>query len=402
MNTRALRDGELVARKSIFSLIVLSAIKAAAGVITGMHIMIADAVATFADTLGVFASYFGLRLSRKSADKKFGYGYYKIETFAALVISIGIMWAGYVILRDSLSTLQNPIEGQYRPFALTATIISIYFSLKLAKRLQTAGEQVNSLSLIANAKDKKMDFYSGFVILVSIIANYRGIPYIEGVVSIIIAVLILRTGLLSTKESLFFLLDYWDDPILVKRIRKVFAKEHGVISKVIDIKLRRAGTFIFGEAFVEINPYSGLQDLRDELEVLQKNVKDLNPYIKDFPIHTHISKTENAKIAVPIQSGNGLKAKIAPTLRKTEAYIFVEIKKGKIKKHYRKKLKSKDKAPVPLGEYLKAEKINIVINNNLNSLIFYNLRRTNQIMVYPNLSNLKTVEQSVKLLLLDT
>ncbi|MBT4917461.1 cation transporter [Candidatus Peregrinibacteria bacterium] len=402
MNKRALRDGELIARRSIFSLLILSAIKAAAGIITGMHIMIADAVATFADTLGVFASYFGLRLSRRSADKNFGYGYYKIETFAALVVSIGIIWAGYAILRDSFATLQNPIEGQYRPFALTATVISIYFSMRLAKRLQDAGEKVNSLSLIANAKDKKMDFYSGFVILVSIIANYKSIPYIEGVVSMIIAVLILRTGIMSTKESLFFLLDYWDDPILVKRIRKVFAKEHGVVSKVIEIKLRRAGTFIFGEAFVEINPYSGLQDLRDELEVLKKNIQALNPYIKDFSIHTHISKTENAKIAAPIESGNGLNAKIATTLKKTQAYIFVEIRKGKIHKHYKKKLKKEDKSPVPLTEYLKAEKINIVINNNLNSLIYYNLRRTNQILVYPNLSNLKTVEQSVKLLLLDT
>ena len=402
MNKRALKEGEIIARKSIFHLLILGALKTAAGLITGMHIMIADAVSTFADTLGVFASYLGLRLSRKSADKKFEYGYYKIETFAALVVSIGIMWAGYVILKDSFQTLKNPVEGQYRPFALTATAIAIYFSLNLSKKLQKVGEKVNSLSLIANAKDKKMDFYAGFVIIVSIIANYKNIPYVEGIVSIIIALFVLKTGISSTKESLFFLLDYWDDPILVKRIRKVFSKEHGVVSRVISIKLRRAGTFIFGEAFVEINPYSGLQDLRDELEVLKKSIQDLNPYIKDFSIHTHISKTENAKIAIPIEKGNGLKAQVASTLRKTSAYVFVEIKKGKIHKFYKKKISSKEKTPILLAEFLKAEKINIVINNRLNSIIYYNLRRTNQIMVYPNLSNLRIVEEAVKLILLDT
>jgi len=402
MSIQSLKEGEGIAKKSILHLILLGLIKAFAGWITGMSVIIADAVSTFADILGVFASYFGLRLSRKSANEKFEYGYYKIETLAALLISLGIMYAGYKILMNGINTFRVAEEGQYRPFAITSTIISIVLSYRLAKKLKTAGEKANSLSLIANAKDKKIDIFAGIIILISIFANYRDIPYVEGVVTIVIALFVLKEGLFSSKESLFFLLDYWDDPSLTKQIRKIFAKEKDLVTEVKKLKLRRAGTFIFGEAFVEINPYTGLDELREELDLLKKQVEDLNPYIKDFSIYTHISKAAKVRVAVPMKKGNSLQGKVAATLRETNSYLFVDIKNGKVAKFRAKKLPPAKKTPVEFANFLKKEKVNIVIDNQLNSLIYYNLRKTHHILIYPNFSDANKVEQTIKLLLIDT
>ena len=41
------------------------------------------------------------------------------------------------------------------------------------------------------------------------------------------------------------------------------------------LRLRRAGNFIFGESFVEINPFAGIEDLREELDLLQGKSKIL-------------------------------------------------------------------------------------------------------------------------------
>ena len=402
MNNVALKEGELVAKESMIHLIILGLVKTSAGLLTGMTVILADAIATFADVLGVFASYLGLRLSRKSEDDKFAYGYYKIETFAALIVSFGTIYAGYVIMSKAIANSGMQVEGQYRPFAITATIIAIIHSYKLGKKLENAGKRVNSLSLIANAKDKKMDMFAGVIILVSIIANYRQIPYVETSVTIIIALIILRVGILSAKESLFFLLDYWNDPRLLRKIKRVFKKEHDLVPKINKIRLRRAGTFIFGEAFVEINPYAGIEDLREELELLKSKIMSLDPYIKDFPIYTHISKRSNVKVAVAIVKGRSLNSEIAPNLKKTKAYLFAEIRKGKIKNTYVKKLEEKQKTSVELAAFLKKEKVNIVINNQLNSLIYYYLRRTNHILIYPNFSNLNTAKDTLELLIIDT
>ncbi len=402
MNTHALKQGEKVAKSALMRLVILGLIKTFAGVMTGMTVIIADAISTFADTLGVFASYFGLRMSRKSANKKFEYGYYKIETFAALVISLGTLYAGYQILQKSIVTFKASVEGHHRPFAVTATIVAIIFSYRLYKKLKIAGENANSMSLIANAQDKKMDIFSGFAVLISIFANYKQIPYIESIVTIVIALVILKTGLKSAKDSLYFLLDYWDDPILSRKIRKLFRSEHVIVDKVTKLRLRRAGTFIFGEAFIEINPCTSIQDLREELDILKAKILDLDQYIKDFAIYTHITKKDEVMVAVPVKKGNSLSAKVASNLAETKGYIFCDIKGNKIKKFYYRGIKGAEKHPVELGNFLKKEKITILINSRLNSLTYYNLNRTNNILIYPHLEDAHTVEQTIKLLLIDS
>lgn len=402
MNKSTLKEGENVAAKSIFHLLFLGSIKLLAGFVTGMNVIIADAISTFADTLGLFASYMGLKLSRKNADEKFEYGYYKIETLAALVISIGVISVGFFMLRDTLVDFGTPSEALNRPFAITTTIISIALSLKFYKSLMQVGKKVNSLALIASAEDKKIDVFSGFIVLGSIIANYQKVPYVEDIVTVIFSLIIFKMGLTSAKESLFFLLDYWNDPVLSHKIRKIFRREKDMISKVKKLRLRRAGTFIFGEAFVEINPFADLTDLREELNILQKEILALNPYFKDFAVYSHVSKVSKAKVAVPIESGRSLNAKVAKNLSKTGAYLFATLKDNKIKNFYIKKLRTKDKKPVELADFLKNENVDILIDNNLNSLIYYNLRRTHHILIYPNFDDVKHAKETLSLLLIDT
>lgn len=402
MSVNSLTLGEKAAKEGILNLFLLGIIKLIAGVLTGMTVILADAISTFADTLGIFASYIGLRLSRKSADEHFAYGYYKIETFAALLISIGIIYLGYYILRQSIDTFFHPQVGEYRAFALIATIIAILMSYRLYKKLIVAGRASNSLSLIASAKDKKMDMIAGIAVLVSIIANYKEIPYVEGVVSAIIALFILKVGLSSSKESLFFLLDYFNDPILLRKIKKILNQEKDLIIKVKKIKLRRAGTFIFGQAYVELNPFADILDLREELNILRKKVEDLSPYIKDFPIYSHIPKSTKFKVAIPIKGRNGINAELANTLSETQAYLFAQISNNKIGKYYVKKLKPGQKKPTQLDNFLKQEKVNILIDNKLNSLIYYNLRRTRHVLIYPSFSDVKKAKDVLQLLLIDT
>lgn len=402
MNRQALKQGERVSLHSIMHHFLLGILKLLAGLISGITVVLADAISTFADTLGLFASYIGLHLSRRASDKKFEYGYYKVETFAALLVSLGIIYLGYVIMGKSIDTFVNPAVGEHYPFAITTTIIAVFFSWKAGKKLKEAAEKTNSLSLKANAKDKKMDVFSGIVVLISIVANYKGIPYVEGITSFIIAIIILKVGITSSKESLFFLLDYWDDPILIRKIKKVFRSERDLVTEVKKLRLRRAGTFIFGEAFIEINPFAGIQDLREELDLLAEKIKELNPYIKDFSIYTHISKSEKVRVAVPIKSGKSLNAVVSSTMKQTTAYLFADISKGKIQKFYIKQIKESQKKPVEFAEFLKKEKVQIIIDNKLNSLIYYNLRRTHHILVYPNFADIKNAKKTLELLVIDT
>lgn len=401
MNSNILIKAESVAKKSMIHIFLLASLKLVIGFFTGISVMMADAVKTYSELLGLFASYIGLHLSRKSADQNFEYGYYKIETFAAFLVSIGLLYVGFIFFRDSITLLYSPQKGSHQPFAITAAIISIIHYYNLRKKLQKAGEEANSLSLITNARGKNINIFLQVGIIIAIISNYQKIPYVEGIITIIVSILILKEGFFSAKESLFFLLDYWGDPIMTSKIKKILKSEKGFIRSIKKIRLRRAGTFIFGEAYVEINPFIEVQDLREELKILSEKISELNPYIKDFPIYSHIPHADYMKVAIPVSSGADLSACISHNFQNTTAYIFAEIKKNKIINFYLKKIAAKDKNPLEFANFLKNEKITTLINNKIHSLAYYNLRRTHQISIYPVFLDVKNAKQALDLLLID-
>lgn len=382
-------------------MLFLGLLKLFAGLVSGITVIITDAISSFADILGVFASYFGLKLSRKTADSRFEYGYYKIETLAALIISLGIIFLGYKTIQGSIINFNHTPKGTNYIFAVVASIFAMIQSYHLSKKLQSAGEEANSLALIASAQDKKMDVVASAVVLFSVVANYKGIPYVESVVSIIIGIFILKVGFLTAKESLFFLLDYWNDPLLSRKIKKILLEENDVISQIKKIRLRRAGTFIFGEAFVEINPFSDIHDLKSELNLVQTKIENLSIYLKDFSIYSHIPNSQNFRIAIPLKTKKELNSEVARNEKETKYYLFANIRNKRIKDFYVKKLNVKDRKVIQLTNFLKSEKINILLNNQLSSLAYYNLRRTHQVLIYPMLKEVKTANDAIKLILID-
>jgi cation diffusion facilitator family transporter len=397
----SLIQGEKTAIKGLIIIVILILLKIVAATLTGMVVLFADALTSGTDLITLFASYIGLKLSRKAANRKFEYGYYKVETLGALLASLFIIYFGYEIFKKAIESFSSPEVVKYAYIGVFSTVISITISVILAIKLTKAAKEINSISLMDNALEKKMDVIAGVAVLVSIFSKIYGINYVEGIVSILLSLMIFRVGIKSTKETLFFMLDYWDDPKLLKKIKNIILKKTDIILSIKKIRMRRAGTFIFGEAFVEVNPFADIVELREELDIMSKKIKETNPFIKDFAILTYIPKLKKIRIGVPITSGTNLSAKVAKNLRSTKAYEFVDIKEGKIIKKYRRSIKTGTKSIDKLIEFLKKEKVNIIIDNGLNSLVYYDLRQYNHVQIYPNFSNIKDVNEAVKLLMID-
>ncbi len=386
----------------IVRIIGLALLKAMVGAYTGMVVLIADALASFADVLGLAATYIGLKISGKSADKGFRYGYYKVETITSLVVSFIILYFGVVIFMDSLETFYKPADSSNQILGVIVVAVAVIQSIYLAKRLKRAGKKINSTSLINCGKDKVIDVYVQFAVLIGVGANYFRIPYLEGAVGMAISVMTLKVGYDSTKESLFFLLDYFDDQELIEKIRQTITKDSKIIKSISEIRMRRAGTFIFGEAVVDISPYSETKEIRTALKNLNDKIVNMDEYIKHFSLLISIPKPRRIRVAVPVKKYQGLKSEIADNMEETKAYVFVDIRKRKIIEHSTSKFRFKNKNFKDMTDFFIDHKVHIIINNNMHSLLFYNLRHLNHIMVYPNFENVKDVENTVKLLVIDT
>lgn len=397
-----LKYGSQVALEAIITTAVLAIVKAILGYITGFVVLTADALASFADFLSLFAAYIGLTLSRRSATKNFKYGYFKAETFAAFIAAVIIIYFGIQILLESVERITNPVEPQHLSLAVLSVVVSMILSYRLARKLIRAGEKINSLALVNNGKDKQMDLILEVAVLLGAGAHVLNFPYVEGIVGVIISFLTLKLGLETAKESLFFLLDYFDDQVLMKKIRRIIRKKSHIVRDIKDIRMRRAGTFVFGEAFLEVNPYAQTKDIRNELKMLRSAIVRSTSYLKEFLIFVDVPYRKKIKVAVPIKKNRGLKSEISTTFHETHAFLFVEVKDKKIVHHYGKAFKFKVTEINAAKDFLTNEGINVIINNNMHSLLFYELRRLHNIDVYPSFGNVTNAKNIVQLLLIDT
>ncbi|MEK7528231.1 MAG: cation diffusion facilitator family transporter [Patescibacteria group bacterium] len=395
-----LRHGRRVVGHSIIILCVLTAIKAWGGYVTNMLALLGDAAGSFIDFIAAIAIFIGLTLSMRPPSKQFKYGYHRIETLVSLLISIFITYVGFKILLEAINRIKNPAPTQLAAIGVVAASISIVLSIISYVIQKRTAEQINSSALMTSAIDKRNDAVVSFGVLVGVIANGFDIPYVENAVGIVVAVLVLLLGINAAKDALLYLLDYWDDPQLSKKINQIVNASPLVIG-LKKIRLRHAGTFIFGEAFAQINPFADTIDIRNELHRLNREIKTQIPHLGDFIIYIDPPKPELIRVAIPVREDRGLESIIADDLKEPFHIMILNIQKSTIADYT---VDASHTFTVPqsalIAAYLKTHHVNIFIANNIQALLYFTLRLAN-IKTYPHFGNVKNVSETVKLLLLD-
>jgi cation diffusion facilitator family transporter len=90
--------------------LVLAIVKLAAGVIGRSSALVADAVESFADTIGSMLVWQALRVSAKPADKDHPYGYGKAEAVASLAVGGMLVVAAFYIVVKAFHEIMIPHE----------------------------------------------------------------------------------------------------------------------------------------------------------------------------------------------------------------------------------------------------------------------------------------------------
>lgn len=394
-----LENATKVARNSLWLLLGLTVLKGFGGYVTNIIALVGDAVGSAADIIAASGIFVGLKLSQQKASKTFKYGYHRVETFISLLISLVILYAGYRILIESYGRFFVVVQTESHGVGIITSVISIAVSLFAFHYQRKTGEQINSNAMLASAEDKRNDAVVSVGVLGSIVADKLNIPYVEGGIGIGISLLIIWTGVKYGKDALFYLLDYWDNPEMTQKIRSILRKSK-IVTAVKNIRLRHMGTYIFGEAFLEINPFADSKDIRDQIHRLAKKIEESVAHLGDLVLYIDPPKPTVVRVAIPIARDNGLHSEIAENPEAPFRFLFVEIHGGAIREYYSLPDEFRTNQISEIVKFLKSRRINILISTMIRPLLYY-LLRLNNIKVYPHFLGVKDVGNTVKLLLLD-
>jgi cation diffusion facilitator family transporter len=321
----ALKRGQGVALAATLATLVLALLKALVGWRFHSSVLVADAFHSGADLLAIFASFFGLWLAAREKSERFPYGLYKAETLVTFLVGALIVWAGWELLLEGWHKLLAPSAPQAFPLApLLAGGCSVLVSLAVAIKEREVGRAINSPSLLANAGESFLDVATSTVVLAGILLNYWRIPWVEGLVILAIALLVIKLGGSSCWTAFLLLLDANLDPELTQEIEERINAIYGV-KGVSEVRIRQAGPFRMVECVIFTSPLLTLYRAHELADQAERAIADHCPHVESVFVHVEPARDGMLSALIPVKECNGLQSRVHGHFGRAPYFILVRL-----------------------------------------------------------------------------
>lgn len=273
--------GQRIAKTSVLTLIGIGIVEIIMGQVSGSVVATADGIDSLSDAMISFIVLIGLRIAHRPADRKFPFGYHKVESFAALIAAIGMIAIGIFIFYHSYEALLNPTEIRQPILTMIVLAGAGGVSLHRAFQMNSIANRYNLLSLKTDAKNSIKDGSASIIGFVSVlIASQFGFLQMDAIGGMIIACYIFSVSYISLKQSSLILVDSWQNPKLtemVKRIVEEKFREENI--RVKSVLLRPTGAMVQAEVHLEIDGNKKLSDVELLLVRIEMAIRSQIPEI---------------------------------------------------------------------------------------------------------------------------
>jgi cation diffusion facilitator family transporter len=251
-----------------------------------------DLVASVAVLLGVKIS------ERESQD--FPYGLYKVENLVAVGLAILIFFAGYEIAKEAL--LAEPEATKVNGWILAGVALSAIVPLAFSVYEMRVGRELNSPSLMADAKEYRVHVFSSGVVFLALVGRLVGLP-LERYAALVIVVLIAKTGWDLLEDGMRVLLDASLDSETLGQVQAIIEAEP-TVTEVRSLVGRNAGRYRFLEAEVALR-VDDLEKAHAVSRRLEKAIRDQVPHVERVLLHYEPQARTHLRYAVPLADANG-------------------------------------------------------------------------------------------------
>ncbi|MEA3638374.1 MAG: cation diffusion facilitator family transporter [Lamprobacter sp.] len=278
--------------------LLLSAIKITAGWIGQSHALIADGIHSLSDLLSDLLVWFAGHKAAKGPDAEHPYGHGRFETVATLVLGFLLIAVAIGIAWDATERLFQPAALlQPAPIALYAAGLSILAKEALYWYTRAYGLRVHSDLLLANAWHHRSDAISSIVVLIGVAGTLAGLPYLDSVASVIVAVMIAKIawdlGSAATRE----LVDTALSPERLREISQIILRSTGV-RDVHMLRTRTIGGNASADVHVLVDPDISVSEGHAISLLVQERLMETIDRMSDVTVHID---PEDDERAVPTQ-----------------------------------------------------------------------------------------------------
>jgi cation diffusion facilitator family transporter len=229
---------------SISSNITLIISKFIVGMITGSVSIISEAVHSFSDLLAAVLAYFSVKAASEPADIEHQFGHGKFEDLSGGIEGALILFAAGYIIYEAIEKILGKVPSEFDTGAgIIVMFIAIVINIAVSRHLFKVAHKTESIALLADAEHLRTDVYTSAGVLVGLVLiRFTGITLLDPIVAILIALVIIRTGIDLCMTSAKNLLDTSlpeEERIVIKNIVNKYMPDE--VIDILKLKTRRAG-----------------------------------------------------------------------------------------------------------------------------------------------------------------
>jgi len=292
------RYGTLEGWASIVINLLLFVIKMLVGLSIKSVSLIADAIHTLADSATSAVLIIGFKIAKKPSDKEHPFGHGRMESVAALIVSVLLFIAGVELLEKSIHTACHP-QASTASFGVILLIVGTIIIKELMSRFSyQLGEIIDSQALKADALHHRSDVIATALVVVALIASRFDYNRIDGVMGACVSLIIFYSAYSIAKEAVNPLLGEAPSRETIKEIES-FAKGHEGVLGVHDIIFHKYGQTSIISLHIEVSdkePVFKLHMLSEAIEeqITQKMggtvIMHIDPINKEHPKYEAIAQ----------------------------------------------------------------------------------------------------------------
>ncbi|MGL6063971.1 MAG: GNAT family N-acetyltransferase [Fusobacteriaceae bacterium] len=282
------RDNGKVIIFSIIGNIILAFGKITVGITGKSRALFSDGINSLSDVATSVGMLIGVYFSNLPEDEEHPYGHEKIESIIANLLGIFMILTAFELGKGSVELLFAYIKNSsveivphistiwWGLISAVMKYFMYYYKLKIGKKTGNA-------ALIADAKDSKNDILTSLGAVLGIVLAIFVSPIFDILLSLPVAILIMKEGIMTIFENANLILDKQDKELLHDIEKYIY--ENTIVKNVHDMKMRTSGNKVFINLHIRVSKETTVEESHKLSEFLEDSLMIDFENLKEVLIH---------------------------------------------------------------------------------------------------------------------
>lgn len=213
------------------SLVIITAymiIEVIGGLITNSLALLADAGHMFSDAISLFIALMAFKFSSRVADYGKTYGYKRFEILAAVINGATLILISAYIIYEAMERFQNPPEIASGGMLIVA-FIGLLVNALVAWIMMRGSDVKDNLNMRGAYLHVISDMLGSVgAIIAALLIMYLGWGWADPLASVMVSILVLRSGYLVTKSSVHVLMEGTPENVEIEKVTEKILNTDGI------------------------------------------------------------------------------------------------------------------------------------------------------------------------------